>query len=376
MSDDDTPTYRTHTQPTGDAINVRQPEGTDDVFDVRLPIATTGEVRNEGDDPLTRTELEGMADQIAAGGVGVFLDHGGSAHGGGARYGATEKLGEWVDPELRDGDDGETELVATARLMDPVTLPEAVGPIRQALAAIREQVDRGMSVAASIGWSDAPDSPGGVDLMEASLVGIPADPRTQSDAGTVGMLARAAVDAGADAEALVGAVRDAVTNDDMTDDTDPEPDTGHDAEDEPDADDGETREKDDYAERLKRIEEYNEQEVEMIGEIRDALREDGYDDKEGDDGEQSADEPDSEQSADTEDAGDDDDGGVSERVAELEAELADLRENGLSSDDVETPEPEDEQDADADDGDTAEPESDRDGDSGPSFSFAAPNTED
>lgn len=207
--------YRSHTTPPANRIQYRQPDdGEDGVFEVRMPIATTGEVRNQGDDPLTRDELDGMRQQIEERTVGVFLDHGGTNLGGMERYSAVEKVGEWRDPELatRDDEDGPAELVATAELMDPESLPAGVGDLRAALGSIKEQVKRDFSVSASIGWREDDSYPGGNDLMEASIVGIGADPRTTSDAEGegVGVVARAAIEAGADPNQLLNEVRSAI----------------------------------------------------------------------------------------------------------------------------------------------------------------------
>jgi len=152
--------------------------GDEGLFIVRMPIASTGEVRNEGDDPLSRDEVAGMAEQINDRTPGVFLDHGQNAVTG-SRYSALGKVGEWADAELVEGD-GETLLEADARLMDPETLPAATSDLREALAIVKSQVERELSLSASIGWRTDRSMPGDVDLMEASLVGIPADPRTTS----------------------------------------------------------------------------------------------------------------------------------------------------------------------------------------------------
>lgn len=211
---DQTPAHRTHTTPPTNRVTYRAPDDSEDgVFEVRMPIATTGDVRNEGDDPLTRTELEGMATQIKSRTVGVFLDHGGTNLGGMERYSAVEKVGEWQDPEVQtQQDDGPSELVATARLMDPESLPSGVGDLRAALGSIKEQVKRDFSISASIGWREDDSYPGGNDLMEASIVGIGADPRTVSEDDGVAMVARAAVEAGANPDTLLSHVRDALTD--------------------------------------------------------------------------------------------------------------------------------------------------------------------
>lgn len=215
MTDDEPdrqPDHRFSRDVPASAISLRQPEDEDGVFDVRMPIATTGEVRNEGDDPLSRDELDGMARQIDDRAVPVFLDHGRSSVGGPKRYSAVEKIGEWTEANVRERDADDTdELVATARVMDPETLPN-LGGLREAIGSIREQVKRDFSLSASIGWRDDDSAPGGVDLMEASIVGIGADPRTTSNGGAA-VVARAAVEAGADPDRLVQAVREATEGD-------------------------------------------------------------------------------------------------------------------------------------------------------------------
>jgi hypothetical protein len=213
MTDTPDPSHRTlHDAPAG-AVSVREAEEVEDddgMMEVRMPVASTGQVRNEGDTPLTPAELRGMAEQINAGRVGVFPEHGLSNAQDGASYSAFEKLGYWANAEIEQGASGDDEdlLVATARMPDPSTLPD-VGAYRELLGVIKEQAKRGVPLSASIGWRDDEDYPGGVDLMEASIVGIGADPRTQTDTGTTA-LARAAVRAGADPDDLVAEVRRAV----------------------------------------------------------------------------------------------------------------------------------------------------------------------
>jgi len=205
----DGPVYRSRHRATGDAMRVREPDDdSDDTFEVRLPVASLGEVRNEGDDPLTREELRGMAAQIRDRQIGVFPSHGDDGLVTGGRYSQFEKLGVWSDAEI-DEREGADVLLATARMPDPNTLPD-LGSYRQALGILKEQAKRGIPMDASIGWRDDPDFPGGVDLMEVSIVGIGADPRTTTGDEDAEVVARAAVEAGADREELVRRVRDAV----------------------------------------------------------------------------------------------------------------------------------------------------------------------
>jgi len=217
MTDDDTDAQvrnrRTFEAP-GDSVEVRQ-EDESGVFELRMPIASTGEVRNANDDPLPRDAIDGMARQIndESLSVGVFLDHGQTDVGGPTRYSISERIGEWKEAEVMGASEADSDadlLMATARLMDPDSLPDI--PIRGHIRTVKELAQRDMSVPSSIGWRDDDSAPGGVDLMEASIVGIAADPRTQSDADAAEVVARAAVDAGADPGELVERVQQAVRN--------------------------------------------------------------------------------------------------------------------------------------------------------------------
>jgi hypothetical protein len=372
MTETDDPQHRAYHHSDPDRVTLREAaEDEDDVFSVRMPIASTGEVRNEGDDPLTRDELAGMAEQIESRSVGVFLDHGASALGGGGgmfgnRYSAVGKVGEWANPDVVDTNDGDGPalLEADARLMDPETLPAATGDVRESLAALKSQVERGFALASSIAWRQDDAYPGGNDLMEASIVGIGADPRTVSD--TEAAVARAAVDAGADPEAFLSELRAVVmgpdTERDMSDD-----DTEPDAESGTDQDDEQTEERDapEWAQDL--LEEQQRQ-TELLRDVHDAVREDDEDeddeedddseDQEGDTDGDEDDEDDEEQAADADDEqerdGDADDLGA--KIEQLRVDLDEARESG----NIETP------DVDADDEEQRETTSDTDTD-GPNW---------
>jgi hypothetical protein len=219
MTSQNDPQHRVYHQSDPGRVHLRE-EDSDGVFVVRMPLASTGEVRNDGDDPLTDEEIQGMADQVDTQSPGVFLDHGMNADVAGSRYSATGKVGEWQNPDLVENDAGETLLEADARLMDPDTLDESTGSVREALAALKAQVDRDIGLSSSIGWREDDGFSGGVDLMEASIVGIPADPRTTSHDAAVDM-ARAALDArgdGADPEQLVADFRAVVMGPDAGED--------------------------------------------------------------------------------------------------------------------------------------------------------------
>jgi hypothetical protein len=212
---DDETEHRTRHRAAGDQIHVREAEEVEDdedVFEIRMPIASTGDVRNDGDDPLTRAELEGMARQIGERAIGVFPAHGMDDMIASGHYSPFERMGDWQAGEFQarseDGDDG--VLMATARMPDPETLPAATGDYREALAILKEQAMRGVAQDSSIGWRDDDSFPGGVDLMEVSIVGIGADWRTNTGDEQAEVVAREAVAAGADPDELVGRVADAV----------------------------------------------------------------------------------------------------------------------------------------------------------------------
>lgn len=350
MTDHDDVQHRAYYQPDPADVNLREEGDEGDTFSVRMPIASTGEVRNEGDDPLERDALEGMATQINDGDVGVFLAHGKSFEISDARYGQTERLGSWESAEVdgsRAGDD-ESMLVADAVLADPETLPDETGRYRETLSIIKEQVKRDIPLSSSIGWREEENAPGGNDLMEASIVGIPADPRTNTNQdATVSVLARAAVDSGADPEALVEEVRDAVmgsnadeggnARDSVTDET-TEPD-----DEQSEGTDDEQTERQEAPEWGQRMLELQEAQAETLQSLAESLREDDDDDDEEeneDDGDD--DDDDEEQSAGESDEERD----LREEVESLREELTEVRESG----DIDTPDtdPDDEQDAETD----------------------------
>jgi hypothetical protein len=200
MTDHDDVEHRSQFQASGDAIEVRQPEGEadgDGRFRIRMPVSSTAEARDG--EAFGRDRLRGFADQIADGDVGVFLDHGRSGPGD-SRYSALSKVGYWAEPEVADRDAG-ADLVADAVLMDPADLGADVGDLREALATLKAQAELGVPLASSVGWSEDTgdrDVPGGADLLEISIVGIPSDPRTTTaDAGEPA-LARAVAAASTD----------------------------------------------------------------------------------------------------------------------------------------------------------------------------------
>jgi hypothetical protein len=212
MADDNREMHRLRYRAAGDSLTVRdgdEVDGDEDTMQIRLPIASTGEVRNEGDDPLSRGELNGMARQLKEREIGVFPAHGDDDKIAFGRYSPFEKLGVWTDAAI-DSREDQNLLMATAEMPDPETLPAATGDYREALAILKEQAKRGIPQDASIGWRDDEDFSGGVDLMEASIVGIGADPRTTTGDEKAEVVARAAIEAGADAEELVASVERAV----------------------------------------------------------------------------------------------------------------------------------------------------------------------
>lgn len=386
MTDDEPdrqPDHRFSRDVPAEAISLRQPEDEDGVFDVRMPIATTGEVRNEGDDPLSRDELDGMARQIDDRAVPVFLDHGRSAVGGPKRYSAVEKIGEWTEANVRERDADDTdELVATARLMDPETLPN-LGGLREAIGSIREQVKRDFSLSASIGWRDDDSAPGGVDLMEASIVGIGADPRTTSGSDVAEIVARSALATDLTPKELVAGFRAIMALERDGDPVDDEPEAlarladavggeqeaakdqpnGHDMTDEPDesADDADdTTEQDEEPEEThadaeefrERMLELQEQQMETLEAIAERVTDEDDDEDEDEEDQAGDDEEDEDDEDENAAEADDDARDLESEIETLREELAEVRDGGIGEGDVDTG---DEHDADADD-ETDEPD--------------------
>jgi hypothetical protein len=154
------------------------PELSDDdgLFRIRMPVTSTGEARDG--DAFDRSLVEGFRKQLAAQRVPLFLDHGRGGPGE-TRYGQLRKVGYWAAPEIKERET--TELDCDAVLVDPETLDDDVGEIKSALTWLRSQAEAGLPISASVGWSEdvgERDVPGGADLLEISIVGIPSDPRT------------------------------------------------------------------------------------------------------------------------------------------------------------------------------------------------------
>lgn len=195
---------------TAEPDRVRVEDDADGLFRLRLPLASTAEARDGR--ALDTDVVRGWREQIDAEPLPLFLDHGKSGLAEG-RYGALGKVGYWTDPELVERDDA-VDLEADAVVADPHELDEDIGEIREALAWLRTQAELGMPIATSAGWSEDVgdrDPPGGTDLMEGSIVGIPSDERTTSAAASDPVaVARAVEEAseGFDARAFLRELRD------------------------------------------------------------------------------------------------------------------------------------------------------------------------
>jgi|APHM01.1.fsa_nt_gi hypothetical protein len=164
-------------------VEVRDPDGVDEsgLFRIRMPVSSTGEARDG--DAFSRDRLDGFAEQLRGERVPLFLDHGRGGPGE-TRYGQLRKVGYWDDPGIQTRD-GADELIADAVLVDPETLDDDVGEIRSSLSWLRAQAESGLPISSSVGWSEdtgSRDVPGGADLLEISIVGIPSDPRTTTTA--------------------------------------------------------------------------------------------------------------------------------------------------------------------------------------------------
>ncbi|ELY96660.1 peptidase U35 phage prohead HK97, partial [Natrialba taiwanensis DSM 12281] len=201
MTDHDDVAQRAYHQPDPDRVVVRDlDESEDGMFAIRMPISSTLEARDG--DAFDEERLRGWETQINEGTVGVFLDHGMNTDLSMSRYSGTGKLGYYADAEVEQRDDDEFELVADTRIMDPDTLPESTGTLREHLSRIKAQAERDIPIAQSVGWADdtgGRDVPGDSDLLEGSIVGVPSDPEASSHS-TGEALARAAVSGRPDAD--------------------------------------------------------------------------------------------------------------------------------------------------------------------------------
>ncbi|PSP80174.1 hypothetical protein BRC81_03000 [Halobacteriales archaeon QS_1_68_20] len=369
---DDDVQHRASHQPDPGEVTLRESDGdADGVFRVRMPVVSTGEVRNEGDEPLTRDEVDGMRRQIEERAIGVFLDHGSNPDISGARYSATGKVGEWANPGLVDGDGDETLLEADAVLMDPDSLPEAAGSIREALAALKAQVERDMALSSSIGWRDDDGFAGGVDLMEASIVGIPADPRTTSQDAAVAMArAAAASRPDADPERLVEDFRAVVMGPDERDGSDTQTndmtdDGGTQSGEEPDDETRDEQDGMDAQEYRESMLEMQRQQTETLNTLAEVIRQDDGDDQPGGDEEDEGDDEEDDEEPDDETQTVEVDGeelDVDDAVVVHREALQALREGGVTLDDVDLGDASDETDA-AETGEAGEQRGDQSDDS-------------
>jgi hypothetical protein len=163
-----------------DAVEVRQPDvddGSANLFRIRMPITSTGEARDG--EAFSDDRLRAFQAQLQSERVPLFLDHGRGGPGE-TRYGQLRKVGYWDAPSIEERG-GTTDLDADAVLVDPDTLDDDVGEVREALSWLRAQAEAGLPISASVGWSEDVgdrDVPGDADLLEVSIVGIPSDPRT------------------------------------------------------------------------------------------------------------------------------------------------------------------------------------------------------
>lgn len=371
MTDNGEPQYRTYHQADAAAVQVRDTDDEDGLFAIRMPVVTTGEVRNEGDEPFAREELEGMVEQFNADEVTVFLDHGANQDVAASRYSAAEKAGVWRDADLETRDeDGEAQLVASAVLMDPETLPGETGGLREALSVIKAQAERNIPLAASVGWREDDAAPGGNDVLEASIVGIPADPRTTTQGSAIAMARDVLAEsdlADEERERLVEQFRAAVMGSDAATEAmseteteqsgdESEPDDTHDDE------DGLTA-----AEFRERMLDLQEQQMDTLETVAEAVRagdEDEEDDDEDADDEQDATDTET-ADADEAPAEDDTEEQAAEGTDELRAALETLRDGGVDVEDLDVPVPDDEHSA-------ADEDSDDDAADRPSFSFSNP----
>lgn len=184
----------TYSPDTG-TVTVRDVETDGEFYRVRVPISSTATARDG--QAFSRERLEGFREQIQRRQVPVFIDHG-KNDSTGNRYSALGKLGFLDEPELVTRE-GATELDADLAILDPDDLASDgdVGPVTEALRYVRRQAEAGM-LTTSVGWDEDVgdrDIPGDAELLELSVVGLPADPRAGQASSDVPQAVRSGVEA-------------------------------------------------------------------------------------------------------------------------------------------------------------------------------------
>jgi len=327
-------------------VRVEDVEG-EGLWKVRMPLASTAEARDGR--ALERDVIEGWREQIEAEPLPLFLDHG-SDDLTGHRYGQLGRVGYWTDPETVERDDGVVDLEADAVVVGPEAVDEDAGQYREALSWLRTQAEL-LPLASSAGWSEdtgSRDPPGGFDLMEASLVGIPSDERTTTASADPVAMARAVEAASEEFDAETFLRELGQENANMTDDDTPADDAGDEPDEQHEESADEWRMTEDKYDRLMSrmddLEAANDEELEILREMYEA----DYSDDESDDGEdedeggeaddESSDEPDEESAAETED--DTEERTVTIDGKEVDADEALDRLRDVAADDPDPDEPE------------------------------------
>lgn len=176
---DDGGIYKAHrTEPGAVKVFRKDTEKADDVVHVRVPISSTSQDRDG--DRFGEDGLDRMVEQLQAGEVPLFLDHGISPETGWQDYRALEAIGGWVD--------GETEGDTTFGIA-------ALDPDKEEAKELARTLENGV---VPMGWSvgfrptekrDADDIEGEEfgdhDLLEVSAVGIPSNPDAVSASVTL-----------------------------------------------------------------------------------------------------------------------------------------------------------------------------------------------
>lgn len=146
---------------------------------VRMPISSTAEDR-DGDE-FSEDGLEDLRDQINAGKVPAFLDHGRGSRGG--YYGALGIVGTWDEASIEtESYDGESVNTLYADFV-PTKANEDAEDI---VALLEDDMPVGASVGFRIVDYERDRDEGkfifhSTDLLETSIVGIPSNPLTVND---------------------------------------------------------------------------------------------------------------------------------------------------------------------------------------------------
>jgi HK97 family phage prohead protease len=307
------------------SADVEIEQSDDEPTEITVPVSSTTPHRSHG--VMTDPALETMREQLEAGTVGLWDDHG-LADTGFPEYRREDMYGYWVDGEIEDG-----VLYGTARLRE--------GDPRS--ADLVDQLKQDLPIGFSVGyialkdeWVEREDGERreivDVDLLETSPVGIPDNPDAVAEEAPARLIARSVADADLNLDldrTTASAIGDAVaeTLETMTDDSDDSETDGSDEDVANAGDDSEQTENDVGADADQR--QFTDDEIEEIlgivggameAHLQEALEDISEELAADDEGDEDGEDEGSEEEAGG-DHDDDDDEEMAARVAELERRL-------------------------------------------------------